>query len=200
MKTKKISSMIALGICLIAVSLIMMIAFYVCGYIGAQQSHRIASKIQEILPETIAGMHENCLDTGMPVLETEGTDYVAILDVPAFGITLPVKEKWDSKKLFLSPSRFCGSAYDGTLVIGGSDNSWQFGFCDQIANGAMVTVTDMTGTQFAYAVSKVERSKHADSQWLKDTDCDLTLFCYNTFSMEYIAVRCNFVFNEQHPA
>ena len=61
-------------------------------------------------------------------------------------------------------------------------------FCDKIEYGTVVTVTDMTGTQFTYTVSDVHRARHAETQWLMADDCDLTLFCHDGYSMEYIAV------------
>lgn len=68
-------------------------------------------------------------------------------------------------------------------------------FCDKIEYGTVVTVTDMTGTQFTYTVSDVHRARHAETQWLMDDDCDLTLFCHDGYSMEYIAVRCTFAYS-----
>ena len=113
-----------------------------------------------------------------------------MLEVPAFGLALPVADQWDSKNLHFPPGRFSGSAYDNTLVIGGADSQGQFSFCDKIDNGAVITVTDMTGVRFTYTVFRVDRAKHAESQWLVADDYDLTLFCRDAYSMEYIAVRC----------
>lgn len=92
------------------------------------------------------------------------------------------------------PECFWGSSYDQTLVIGGADDPHQFGFCDKIGHGATVTVTDMTGAQFVYIVQEINRSKHADTQWLTGGEWDLTLFCHDVYSMEYIAVRCSFAY------
>jgi len=129
----------------------------------------------------------------MPVLVFNDVDYVALVEIPSINLTLPVADGWNSRKLYRSPARFYGSCYDHSLVIGGADNSHQFSFCDKIDTETVITVTDMTGTQFSYTVSRVDRSKSAESNWLICSDYDLTLFCRDTNSMEYIAVRCNFV-------
>lgn len=196
MKKRAVPILVLLSICLILMSLSLLAIFQIRMHLGAQQCKNIVSLMDQILPDRTAGIPGMNPASCMPVLEIEGTDYVALLEIPSFGITLPVADKWQSNKLPGSPARFYGSAYDNTLIIGGADDSRQFGFCDKIELGALVTVTDMTGARFSYAVSSVERAKHAKTQWLADADCDLTLFCYDIYSMEYIAVRFVLTGNE----
>lgn len=159
-------------------------------YTGSQKSRELASQLETMLPERTVGIPGTYPNPAMPVLELQGKDYVALLEVPDYGVKLPVSDLWDQKNLYATPSRFSGSAYDGTLVIGGGNDLLQFSFCNKIENGTTVTVTDMTGAQFTYTVSTVDRAKHAEAQWLQAGDCDLTLFCQDAYSMEYIAVRC----------
>ncbi len=192
MKKRKFPLFPVLGICLILAGILMVTVFQIRMHAGAQNSQKILSSLEEILPEQTAASSGIKLASAMPVLEIDNTDYVAVLEVPAFGIALPVADKWDSNKLSSSPARFFGSAYDNSLIIGGADDPRQFGFCDKIEHGARISVTDMTGAQFAYTVSGIDRAKHADAQWLMDADCDMTLFCHDIYSMEYIAVRCVF--------
>ena len=189
---RKLSLPIVLGICLILCSLLLLLLFRVRMQAGYRSSQRTAAALSEMLPERTPGTPG--IDPGydMPVWELEGTDYVALLEIPSFGITLPVANQWDNAALTQAPARFSGSVYDNTLVIGGVDDPKQFGFCDKIEHSAYVTVTDMTGAEFTYRVRGVSRAKHADAQWLAREDCDLTLFCHDTYSMEYIAVRCVF--------
>lgn len=195
MKKRKFPLVLALGVCLILASVSMVLVFHIRMHMGAQHSRQMMASMEQILPERTAGVPGVSLAAGMPVLEIENTDYVAILEIPSFDIALPVADQWNSDDLFGSPSRFFGSAYDNTLIIGGVDDPRQFGFCDKIQHGARITITDMTGAQFAYTVSGVDRAKHAKTQWLMDGDCDLTLFCHDIYSMEYIAVRCDFAYN-----
>ena len=146
--------------------------------------------MNKLLPDRTPGTPEAYLDSVMPVLEINGIDYVALIEIPSQGIALPVSDRWNSTGLLDSPARFSGSAYDKSLVIGGTDDPKQFGFCDEIKHDAVITITDMTGAQFSYTVSRIDRAKHAEAQWLQNEAYDLTLFCRSTYSMEYIAVRC----------
>ena len=186
MKKRKLSPLLVIGAVLLAGSLCLLAVSQISASVSAQKSQRLVAKINDILPDRTQGTPGIYPDNHMPVLEVDGADYVALLDVPAFGVTLPVADQWDQNK----SSRFWGSAYDNTLVIGGKDYSGQFDFCDKIEDGAFVTVTDMTGARFTYTVSRVDRAKHAQTQWLLDENCDLTLFCLDMLSSEYIAVRC----------
>lgn len=180
-----------LGIGLIVFSLCFTIVVQLQLHNGTKNCQKVVAEMNKLLPDRtpgILGMHSA---PGMPVLEINGADYVALIEIPFIGIALPVVDKWDSNRLSLSPARFFGSAYDSTLIIGGADDPRQFGFCDKIEHEARITVTDMTGAQFTYTVSRIDRAKHAETQWLRSTDCDLTLFCHDLYSMEYIAVRCD---------
>ena len=194
MKKRKFPFFLVLGICLLFISVSIVVVFQVRMHMGVAQRQRILSGMEQLLPERTSGAPESQLASAMPVLEIEGADYVAILEVPSCDVTLPVADLWNGNKLSSSPRRFYGSAYDNTLIIGGADDPRQFGFCDKIELGASITVTDMTGAQFSYTVSKVDRGKHADPQWLMNADYALTLFCRDVYSMEYIAVRCNLTY------
>ena len=51
---------------------------------------------------------------------------------------------------------------------------------------------DMTGVQFRFAVSRIDRSKNPDTDVLIQDTWDLTLFARDAQSLEYILVRCNY--------
>lgn len=195
MKKRRFPLLLVLGVFLILLSVSLVVADQIGMYAGAQHCQKIAAKIEEVLPERTQGVPGMYADSVMPVLSINGTDYAAMLEIPAFGLALPVADKWDNSNLSRCPTRFSGSAYNSTLVVGGADHSGQFGFCDKIEHGVIVRVTDMTGAQFAYKVTKVDRAEHAQSQWLMDDHCDLTLFCHDVNTTEYIAVRCDLAYN-----
>jgi len=194
MKKRRFPLPAIVGISLIVIGLGLVITLQIRMHIGTVQRQEILASMEELWPDRSAGIPGTDLGSHMPVLEIEGEDYVAMLQIPALNVTLPVADTWDNGKLYRSPARFYGSAYDNTLVVGGADDSRQFSFCDKIDNGTVITITDMIGTQFSYAVSRVDRARKAESQWLMDTDHDLTLFCWDYLSMEYVAVRCDFVY------
>ena len=191
MKKRKFPIALVLGAVLILVSFSLMITLQIRAHMGAANSRAVIEKMEELLPDRTAGVPGIYPNPNMPVLGIDGADYVALLELPALNVALPVANEWNKNALFNSPARFYGSAYDHPLVIGGADNAQQFSFCGKIELGTTVTVTDMTGTQFTYTVTRVERSKKAESQWLISADYDLTLFCQDSYSMEYIAVRCD---------
>ena len=192
MKKKKVSVPLLLGAALILGGLILTVYSQVRLHLGAQTRQEVITQIRSILPETVPGTPGISQNPAMPSFQINGEDFVGLLEVPGFGCVLPVADTWDTGKLIAFPCRFWGSAYDHSLVIGGADQPGQFDFCDKISLGALVTVTDMTGTQFSYEVSRVDRASQADTRWLLQEDWDLTLYCRDTYSMTYIAVRCTF--------
>lgn len=194
MKKWKFSVPIILGMALILGSLCLVLLVQIRLQMGAQNCAQAVQQLQKMIPDRSVGVPENRPESRMPVLEIDGTDYVALLEIPAQGLVLPVADQWDSSNLPRSPARFSGSTYNGPLVIGGADDPRQFGFCNQIDTGATVTVTDLTGAQFSYTVSRVDRAGQAETQWLTQADYDLTLFCRDPYSMDYLAVRCLLVY------
>jgi len=191
MQKKKIPFLHLLGICLILSGACLLLFLQLRAYMAENFAKAVVSQLEALLPERSMGVPEIYADSAMPVLDLDGKDFSGLLDVPAFGITLPVGSVWDTGKLGFYPCRFWGSVNDNSLVIGGTDQKGQFDFCDIIDLGTIVTVTDMTGAEFTYSVSRVDRAKHADADWLCSEDYDLTLFARANFSLEYIAVRCS---------
>ena len=200
MKKRKLPLIPLLGIGLVVIGCAVMAIFQLRLHLGAAESRKILDKLYEILPERTQGELGIYPSSGMPVLEIEGGDFVAILEIPDFGVKLPVANRWDANGLTRCPARFLGSAYDRTLVIGGADDPRQFGFCDKIGHGTEVIITDMTGAAFSYTVTEINRASHAENQWLMDEKYDLTLFCHDIYSMEYIAVRCVLTYRNENPA
>lgn len=163
------------------------------GAVNSRRTKDIVLQLEQSLPQRFTGYEGIYTDAAMPVLQIGGEDFVGILDVPGFGVKLPVGGSWDSGKTGTWPCRFWGSAYDGSLVIGGSGQPGQLSFCEEIDMGDMLTFTDMTGAEFDYRVTWVERSESAQTQWLIQETCDLTVFARDPLSLEYIAVRCDLV-------
>ena len=192
---RRIPFLLILGTCLIVFSLCCVIVVQLRQYDGAKNCQEVAMEMNKLLPDRTPGVPGVYSDSVMPVLEINGADYVALLEIPSQGVVLPVADQWNSMGLSNSPARFSGSAYDKSLVIGGVDHPRQFGFCDEIEHDAVLNITDMTGAQFSYIVSRIDRSKHAQTQWLQNEEYDLTLFCRSAYSIEYIAVRCILAYN-----
>ena len=164
--------------------------------IWGKQAQKIVREIEQYLPQRTTGYTGLYTEADMPVLELEGTDYVGLLDLPGYGAKLPVGSVWETGKLTLHPCRFWGSAYDGTLVIGGSGDKGQMDFCGKVNIGDHIRFTDMTGAEFAYRVTWVDRSDSAEAQWLMQESYDMTLFARDPYSLQYIAVRCDLLMED----
>ena len=188
---RRISKLILfLGGLLVAASLGLLLFTQVQSKQALAENAQLVENLYSILPPPTKGIMESYSDNSMPALEIDGTDYSALVDIPALGITLPVADAWDKHKVALHPCRFYGSAYDGSLIIGGVDQPGQFADFKLLSLDAEVTITDMTGAVFTYAITEIEWRNSADAEVLLDSDAHLTLFVRNAYGTDYILLRC----------
>lgn len=157
---------------------------------AAASAAELTARLESVLPPRTAGITDTYTTMEMPAFSIGGQDFIGLIEVPAFQTTLPLGSDWDRSRVTSFPCRFWGTVYDSTLIIGGSDQSGQFDFLDQIQFGDTVLVTDMTGAEFTYCTEKIYRSDSADAEILLDERYDLTLFARDSRSFEYIIVRC----------
>jgi len=187
---KKGSIFQILGIGLILCSFMLLIGSGIYGKRAASKAIEIVEKIEVLLPSRVEGSEEDYINIQMPVLQIDGHNFSGLLEVPSFGVTLPVYDAWEDSMIRKFPCRFSGSVYDGSMVVGGADQTGQFDFCSKLDLGAYIQMTDMTGARFDYMVTKIERSKKADAESLIMDKVDLTLFVRDRYSLDYIVVRC----------
>ena len=181
-----------LGLVLILISLCLLVGSELLAGYHQKKAEALTDQLSAMLPQRTAGTPEDYSDPEMPILQLEGQDFSGLIQIPAFGVTLPIGSRWDRNLVSQYPCRFWGSAYDSTLVLGGKDREGQFDFCTRMDHGDVVMITDMTGTQFRYTVSRIDRSKDASAEILSEDAWDLTLFARDSGSMDYIIVRCQF--------
>ena len=191
MMRRKPNLFLLAGITLILVSCALVVVNQFRIRSGVSHCAELASRIEAALPPRSAGYVGIYSDPNMPVLELDGTDWCGILEVPAYGLTLPIHGSWDKSAVTSYPCRFWGSVYDGSMILGGSDQNGQFAFCSQTNPGDYISITDMLGNEFRYQVARVDRSDSADFEKLSAGEYPLTLFTRSTFGLEYIIVRCN---------
>ena len=180
----------AFGCVLIASGLVSLFLLQMYTKKAEEKNIEIVRIIEDILGDHREGTKDLEREAEMPALQIQGNDFIALLEIPAHGLKLPVYKTWHKGKVLSYPCRFYGSAYDGTLIVGGYDRPGQFVFFDRIRDGAVVTVTDMTGNVFSYTVERVQRSDFAQAEILMDEKSDLTLFVRDAQSLEYIFLRC----------
>lgn len=144
--------------------------------------------LEELVPEVRSAVTEPRINNAMPALHVQGNNFVAILELPSSNAAFPVGAAWDGRAAY--PCLYSGSVYDGSLIIGTSNQRGQFEFVKEIAVGSAVYVTDMTGNRFSYRVADIQYSGHADYQTLLSETDDLTIFVKNIYAFEYIILRC----------
>ena len=181
----------ALGCILIAASLGLVLYFQIRTNQSRENAARLTEIIQSLLPPETVGIMDDYTAMEMPILQIEGQDFCGLVEIPAYGVTLPVYDTWDTTKISAYPCRFWGSAYDGSLIIGGADQAGQFDFLDRIDNGAVVTFTDVTGAEFSYTVDVVERYDSLPAEVLVEGNPGLTLFVRDAYQLHYILLRCS---------
>ena len=185
--TRAAKILLFLGFALLALSLVALLLLHLADSRAQEDAETLLQQLDILLPPPTSGVPDTYRVPDMPTLEVGGRDVVAIVEIPAFGLRLPVLGSWEAGSALGIPRRFSGSAYDGSLIIGGS--AAQFACFAQIPAGTQVTVTDMTGAVFSYTVTRIGRSTSADAATLSGSK--LTFFARQTHSLEYILLRCN---------
>lgn len=180
-----------LGIALILLSGALLLGSQALARHRSTQAKALAQQIEAQLPSRRAGTTEDYSDPAMPVWQLQGEDFLGLVEVPSFGVTLPIHSLWEDSKLSSYPCRYWGSIYDGTLILGGSSEAGQFDFCEKLDLGERIIVTDMQGTQFSCGVERIDRADALDYEALSEGNYPLILFA-RTGSGNYIVIRCVF--------
>ena len=158
--------------------------------VNADKATATFEKLVSVFPHVENAVPDDRENANMPVMQVENTDYIGVIEIPAYSARLPLRAEWNKNKISSSPMRFAGSVYNNTLIIGGSDNKGQFDFIKTITNGDSVYITDMKGSRFSYAVTKIYTTKDVSYQTLSAAEADLVLFARNTYSFEYTVILC----------
>ena len=182
--------LLSIGLVLVAASIAAIAFLEISAGVAQKQAETIVGRLEAVMPKPHAGIKDELTNMTMPAFSVDGKDFIGVLEIPSLGRTLPVFSKWDTGSLGRYPCRFTGTAYDGSLIIGGSDRAGQFRGFDTLNVGATVTVTDMTGAVFTYEVKRIDRASHAGAEVLTRGEYDLVLFVQDAFAMEYIIIRC----------
>lgn len=178
------------GISLILVSVVLVVT----NIISTRDTNRtkeITESMYALMPEIKNGSFDDRINMTMPSLEIDGENFCGIIDIPAFQCSLPVSSSWEKGRNTVKyPGRYMGSVYDGSLIIGGSDNSGQFDFMKAISINDYVYFIDTTGARYPYIVIDAENTKDVTTDNLTSKDADIVLFSVNTYSLDYTVVRC----------
>ena len=131
-------------------------------------------------------------DMEMPVVKIDGEWYIGILQIPALGLTLPVREQWSYENLKNTPCCYAGSVYQNNMVIAGHNYAGHFRDLKNLAAGDEVRFTDGEGNRFCYQVSYMETLDQDETETMtqESDDWDLTLFTCTYGGGARYAIRC----------
>lgn len=190
MKKKITTVLLCLGVALVLGAVGLFIYTQVATDKAMENAADLVDRMYSLMPPVKNGAPDDRYDTTMPMLDIDGTDFVGIIEVPLYERTLPICGKWNSSQVADYPCRYMGSMYDGSLIVGGSDNEGQFDFATQISVYDNVFVTDTTGLRYKYEVSEIKRTKDVSTENLDGMDAHLVLFARNTYSLDYTVICC----------
>ena len=181
--------LILAGICLLVIGVAAFLAWQWGIDASEQKSAIYVHTIRTLIPEPRGAAVEERRDNTMSVLSVEGTNFVGILEMPAYSSALPVCADWGEVSQY--PCSLSGSVYDRTIQIGATTQKGQYDFYREISVGDAVYFTDMEGNCFSYQIANIRYEHHADQTVLQQVNADLTLFIKNIYALEYIIVYCN---------
>ncbi len=177
------------GIVLIILSLITLAFWQGAAYKNSERNQNYINTLYELIPEPQSAAIESRTNNAMPSLNVGGQNFVAIMELPVNSASFPIGASWSNNRDY--PCIYTGSVYDGTLVVGTSNQKGQLEFVKEISVGNTIYITDMTGKRYSFEVCNIQYQKHADNDSLLDGESDLTLFVKNIYAFEYIIIHCN---------
>ena len=180
---------IVLGGVLIAGALILLAWWQVSIGISADKAAKNASLIQQMLGEPEPAVLEERSNNEMPVLSVEGVDFVGLLTFASQDAEIPIRGTWDNQLMYMS--RYSGSIYDGSIVIGATTQKGQCDFHRDINVSDTLYFTDMTGKRYAYTVTDIRIRQQVDPAVLQNAEEDLILFIKSLYASEYTILFCD---------
>lgn len=126
----------------------------------------------------------------MPTVTVDGIEYIGVLTMPTLDRSLPVISEWGNSKLKISPCRYSGSAYLGSLVIAGHNYRSHFGRLGRLSIGDEIIFTDVDGNDFHYQVADMELLEDTAVEDMGSGDWELTLFTCTWSGGDRVTVRC----------
>ena len=143
------------------------------------------------MPHEHDSFPDDRIDISMARMELDGSEFVGILTIPAYGCRLPVYADWEPERVTDYPCRYDGSMHDGTLIIGGSDNPGQLDMMENISIGDAVSVTDVSGARYRYEVAQIILTDDVSQAILSEGEYPLVFFARDTYGLHYTVVRCD---------
>lgn len=142
----------------------------------------IAENIEKLIPKKSEAGISSCFDCEMPSIEINGCDFIGLIEVPSYGVKLPIYSEFEE----YVPKVHGGSNGD-SLVIEGKYSENQFGFADKIEVGESIIFTDLYGNIFRYKVKRITHSESINPEKFKSDKQALTIFV--KYNSSYIIIH-----------
>ena len=161
-----------------------------------------AEQSREKLLEEYRDKNQSISDEGEQAEESDGQipDYqlnpemempeIAVLEIPAIDLKLPVLSEWSYPLLKKAPCRYSGSAYLDNLVIAAHNYRTHFGKLKELETGDEVIFTDAAGNRFEYKVAAVEALTPQSVEDMTSGEWALSLFTCTLDGKSRVTVRC----------
>ena len=177
---------IVIGVLLIAAAVGLIISQ--ADFSKKQSAQSVVKAMEAIIPARKRALPEPHYGGNMPNAEIGGENFVGLLEVELYNCLLPVGATWQESDISRFPLSYSGNIYNRDFVVGGSSQTGQFDFVDEIEIGTPVKFIDLYGREFCYEVSMVN---HVDSiNSIQSNDDDLTFFAQSKSTSKYVIIRC----------
>ncbi len=143
---------------------------------------QIAEKIEKLIPKKSEVGISSSFDCEMPSIEIDGCDFIGLIEVPSYGIKLPIYSEFEE----YMPKVYSRNN-DSSLVIEGRYSKNQFSFADKIEVGEQIIFTDLYGNVFRYKVKRITHSDNINSEKFQSDNQALTIFVKHNSS--YIIIH-----------
>lgn len=181
----------AVGIVLVVAALAVLSYNLLSSRQAESDAAAILAKVEQQMPDERRVFSGQATVERMPMVQVDGHSYVGILEFPRLSVCLPVLAEDEEGMEALAPKVFSGSAYDGTLVIAGSNYESIFGDLNRFDEGDAVVFTDVAGQEFHYRAVTFESFANDEIALVctGSDSWDLTLFSASFSGQAQVAVR-----------
>ncbi len=198
MKIKKGYPFMAIGLCLLAASLILIFYNY-C------DENRARSSAEDALAQFDMSVSEPMVEgeipdyilnpnMDMPTQIIDGNEYIGVLKIQAIDLVLPVLSECDNDKLKIAPCRYSGSVYLNNMIIAGHDYVSHLGYMFNLELGDKIIFTDIDKNVFEYEVAYIDYLySNQTEEMLSGDDWDLTLFTCTYSGRQRLTIRAKLI-------
>lgn len=186
MQRGKVKLLIFLGVMLVISAISFASYNFYEDWAAGQAAQLALKKVKAELPDNGSGYTDFEADE----IETDGNNYIGILDIERFHLSLPIKVTCSDSDLKTTPGRYYGSVADGNLVIAGHNYNSHFGYIGSLEIGDEIVFTDIGGQKYNYVVSMKEVIDGNNSERMLAGEWDLTLFTCTVDGSNRITIRC----------